>query len=631
MRLRRITAALATMTAAAVLAHADRVAAKRMVVDFQEMAPPAFQLTGRSLGGPTAPAGLDREGVAALAGSAIAAVGDGALVIDADSGDLVRVDATGTPRARLAVGATADQLVYDAIAKRAYVAARGSDEIVAVDVGDKLAVAARWRTPTEPYGVALTPDRATLLVTTVAARTLVALDTTSGAERWRRALAPEPRGVAVSPDGTTAIVTSLTTGSVERVDLARPTRATSISLAPASASLVQQTAVFGQLVGASEAGRTQAKNAFAVRFVGNHLALVAHQFSTPLQDSRFGENRGSYGGGFEPPIKHEVTFIATGERASRTVTAQIADHQPKAIAWDPRTDRAFIVGYGSDSLTVLAAASQVGVRLDRTVTLGDGCGPEGIAIGADGSARVFCAVSRKVVRVPMDGDSSTAETAATEVAPTRMSKQAHQGFDLFRRGNDGRISSRGAMACSSCHPEGGADGLSWRIETHELQTPLLAGRVLGTHPYKWDGGDRDLAISLTSTMRRLGGGGLSPGETKALAAYLEALPRPRTAPQPDAAVARGKALFDSDEVGCTTCHGGPLYTDNTSHELGGTLAKADTPSLVGLARSAPYYHDGSAATLEALIGERSAVHGMAETASLTASERADLIAYLETL
>ena len=51
----------------------------------------------------------------------------------------------------------------------------------------------------------------------------------------------------------------------------------------------------------------------------------------------------------------------------------------------------------------------------------------------------------------------------------------------------------------------------------------------------------------------------------------------------------------------------------------------------GLARSAPYYHDGSAATLDALLAERAAVHGMAETVSLTAAQRQDLIAYLETL
>lgn len=636
MRLRRIAVALGTLTAASVLAHAERVAAKRMVMDPADIAPPGFQLTGRALGGATAPAALDVAAAAHLAGSAIATVGaDQALVIDADSGDLVLVDGAGKPKARLAIGATADQLVYDATARRAYVAARGSDEIVAVDVGAKLTVARRWATPTEPYGVALTPDRATLLVTTVAARTLAAYDVATGAERWRRALAPEPRGVAISPDGSTAIVTSLTTGSVERIELATPQAGASVSLAPtAAAQFGGAAAVFGQLGGDSEAGRSHARNAFAARFVGHDLALVAHQTSTPLQDARFGENRGSYGGGFEPPIKHAVTFIATDRRASRTVSAQIADHQPKAIAWDPTRDRAFIVGYGSDSLLVLGAASQVGVKLDRTVAIADreSCGPEGVAVGADGTAWVFCAVSRKVVRVTMDdAGGATPQIAAEAVAPTRMSKQAHEGFDLFRKGNDGRISSRGAMACSSCHPEAGSDGLSWRIETHELQTPFLAGRVMGTHPYKWDGGDRDLAISLTSTMRRLGGGGLTPGQTKSLAAYLEALPKPRVPARAPAAVARGKALFESDEVGCTTCHGGKLYTDNATHELGGTLAQSDTPSLVGLARSAPYYHDGSAATLEALLAERAAVHGMAGTVALTAAQRQDLIAYLETL
>ncbi|MBK9032385.1 MAG: c-type cytochrome [Myxococcales bacterium] len=635
MRLRRIAVALGTLTAASVLAHAERVAARKMMMSPRDLAPPSFALGGRPLTAAPAPAGLDAAQAAYLSGSAIAVVGAQALVIDADSGDLVLTGADGAPTARLAIGTTATQLVFDPVTHRAYVASRGTDEIIVVEVGASLTIAGRWRTPTEPYGLALTPDRTMLLTTTVAARTLVAFDVATGKERWRRALAPDPRGVAIDPDGSTALVTSLVTGAVERIELATPQAGTSVSLSPAVSATGNPFAasVVGQLGGGSESGRGHARNAFAARFIGADLALVAHQTSIPLQDARFGENTGSYGGGFEPPIKHQVTFIATGARASRSVTAQIADHQPKAIAWDPVRDRAFVVGYGSDSLLVLGAAGQAGVRFDRTVAVGaeGGCGPEGVAVGADGTAWVFCAVSRKVVRVPMDGEASTATVGAVAVAPTRMSKQAHEGFDLFRKGNDGRISSRGAMACSSCHPEAGTDGLSWRIESHELQTPLLAGRVAGTHPYKWDGGDRDLAISLTSTMRRLGGAGLTPGQTKSLAAYLEALPRPRTIKRDPTAVARGQALFESDEVGCTTCHGGPLYTDNVTHELGGTLAQSDTPSLVGLARSAPYYHDGSAATLEALLAERATVHGMSETASLTAGERRDLIAYLETL
>jgi cytochrome c peroxidase len=72
-------------------------------------------------------------------------------------------------------------------------------------------------------------------------------------------------------------------------------------------------------------------------------------------------------------------------------------------------------------------------------------------------------------------------------------------------------------------------------------------------------------------------------------------------------------------------------SDQEQHAFGGDLAKADTPSLVGLARSAPYYHDGSAATLEALVAERAAVHGMAEMTPLTPAQRADLVAFLRSL
>ena len=63
---------------------------------------------------------------------------------------------------------------------------------------------------------------------------------------------------------------------------------------------------------------------------------------------------------------------------------------------------------------------------------------------------------------------------------------------------------------------------------------------------------------------------------------------------------------------------------------GSTLLSADTPSLVGLAASAPYFHDGSAPTIDDVVHERGAVRGMADTSSLTAAEAADLEAFLAT-
>ena len=74
-----------------------------------------------------------------------------------------------------------------------------------------------------------------------------------------------------------------------------------------------------------------------------------------------------------------------------------------------------------------------------------------------------------------------------------------------------------------------------------------------------------------------------------------------------------------------------MLTDRQRHKFGtGTF---DTPSLIGIAASAPYFHDGSAPTLDTLLRDHGAVHGMAGDATgvLSAAQRADVVAYLETL
>jgi cytochrome c peroxidase len=249
---------------------------------------------------------------------------------------------------------------------------------------------------------------------------------------------------------------------------------------------------------------------------------------------------------------------------------------------------------------------------------------------------VWCSFTRSVTKLDVIDDkgklaaSAKIDAGETLVASSLSDKQ-HQGMVLFHASMPA-ISSRGALSCTSCHPDGRADGLSWRIDKQELQTPVLVGRIVGTHPYKWDGGDPNLIASLTGTMKRLGGFGISAEQTSALVAYLEVLPKPMAPTRDAQQVARGQKLFDSAEVGCRTCHDGTQYTDQDKHKFSTvTLPEADTPSLTGLAASAPYYHDGSAATLEALLRDRGNVHGMTETAKLSDAQVADLIAFLETL
>ena len=607
--------------------------AKRMVSDF-EMGPPTFQLLGRPLGGIAAA----KPSPAHLAGSRIAAAGAGAVVIDADSGSLIRTDKAGAKLGELSIGKNAGLLAFDETSNTAYVADRMGDRIVAVQLDNgKLAIARSWATPAEPYGVALSPDRKTLLVTTIADRTLVAYDPEAGKERWRAPLAREPRNVAISPDGTRALVAYLATGTVDQIDLIETHRPEHIALSTQAAPR--------RCRRCGNASDSFARAAFTVAFMGDHQAVVPFQRETPVQQKDGSERTSSYGGGFEAPITHELAFIGigggsgAGDQVSPTqVIAQIGQHQPRAIAWDGTHDALYVAGFGTDSILQIQKASQVGIQggLETTLTTGNTkCGPDGVAVTQDGNVLVWCSFTRNVERVDFV-DAKGELAVATKLSPgpslvaSAMGAKEHQGMVLFASASP-EVSQRGGLACASCHPDVRADGLSWRIDKHELQTPLLAGRVAGTHPYKWDGGDATLRDSLTSTMKRLGGMGLDAKQTDMLAAYLESVPAVRTPTRDVASVERGKKLFDAPELGCRSCHDGKNYTDQERHKLTGTLAESDTPSLIGLAASAPYFHDGSAATLEALLRDRGAVHGMAETSKLDDRQVSDLTAFLETL
>jgi sugar lactone lactonase YvrE len=549
-------------------------------------------------------------GAAALAGSRIAALPDGgALVSDADSGMLIRTDKTGARRDQLAIGTEAGLLVYDEAAKRAYVADRQGDRIVVVAIGETLAVAASWKTPGEPYGVALAPDRHTLLVTAIADRTLVAYDVgTNGRERWRVGVDPDPRGVAIAPDGKRAVVTSLTAGTVAQFSLEERVTARRLALPTAFHP------------------GARARGAFTVAFVGE-MAVAPYQVDVPVASEV--NDTGQYGGSSTPPIGHVLAWFAPD---GRSTLAETNVHEPRAVAWDSTRDLLYIAGLASDEVVVVKNASQVDVAFGATAGLGQRGGADGLAVAGDGSVLVWCSFTRSVARfAPAKSTMFLAAVAkGPELVASSLDATKHEGHVLFHSANE-HISGFGQMSCGNCHLDGRADGLSWRIGADELQTPMLAGRIAGTAPYKWDGGAKDLPASLKATIHRLGGTGLSKKDLASLTAFVESMPAPRAPAQDTTAVARGKALFESADLGCASCHEGRAYTDRDRHAFG-TRQAFDSPGLSGLAGSAPYFHDGSAATLEEVLRDRGRVHGMADEAkALTPAQLRDLIAFLESL
>ena len=83
----------------------------------------------------------------AVTGARIAATPRGALVIDADTGNLIATDDADKVVASLAIGRDAGLFAYDADRQVAFVADRMADRLVVIDTRDSMRELARWPTP----------------------------------------------------------------------------------------------------------------------------------------------------------------------------------------------------------------------------------------------------------------------------------------------------------------------------------------------------------------------------------------------------------------------------------------------------------------------------------------------------
>ncbi|MFV8751714.1 c-type cytochrome [Nannocystaceae bacterium ST9] len=589
-------------------------------------------------------------------GGTLVADAEGLWVAERVSGVLVRADLDGRVIASLSLHPGLGELIHDPAHALLFVADRAADRVLRIGgakpgeitIAGELAIR-------EPHGLALTPDGATLLVTSVADHRLVAIDTASLEVRWQVELLPEPRGVAVSPDGTRAIVGFLSSGALAEIDLASAGKSLrwhaldprdQVEVERAEDAWEEEIFVMtleephSRFEVPNDIGRRHARNSFAVGFLGD-VAIAAHQVATPQIERRPQVGRSdSYGGGAQdvPPITYALAHVQPAEVGSNPAfSLAIGVDQPRALHWDAGRDMLYVGGYGDDLVQAFATGSNT-ASFEWSVALDEGCGVDGLASAPDGKGLwVHCELTRSLIRVGFVDQAQTKLAKSRdwlrspELAASPRSPEAERGAELFRRNGDTRISGGGVLACANCHPEGRSDGLSWRLGKSILQTPLLAGRVIDTAPYKWDGQDADLRASIRHTIERLGGvpGEIRRSELAAIEAYLLSLTPPRAPSVGDeAGRARGQAVFEQE---CSGCHAGERGTDQNQHELATSLGKVDTPSLIGLAHTAPYYHDGSATDLRTLLDDRATIHDMTDTSGLSPAQRQDLVTYLESL
>jgi len=271
-------------------------------------------------------------------------------------------------------------------------------------------------------------------------------------------------------------------------------------------------------------------------------------------------------------------------------------------------------------------------------------GPRGVVFLSADEAYVHNFIDRTVRRIDgtevviernsLPGAHEAIEAEESAVAyPSTLSSELELGRSLFYSAVDSRMSADGSgVSCSTCHLDGRNDGLSWPLDVGSRQTPSLAGQVSLTAPVTWTSDVPTVAHEVEITSGgRMGGSGLTAEELEAVAAFIDYTPAPDSPRrlQDDGAAIRGAEVFHREEVGCGGCHSGAAYTDNEPYPMYG-LAAVRTRSLVGIASSAPYLHDGSVADLGALL-ELSRDGSMGDTSSLSPAEMADLRSYLESL
>jgi YVTN family beta-propeller protein len=363
----------------------------------------------------------------------------------------------------------------------------------------------------------------------------------------------------------------------------------------------------------------------------------------------------------------------TGRRSSVAMDTYNNVHvvtNPWEAALSPDGKRIYTIYAGTDDMNVSAVVDDDYAEIERIgYAVPVGKNPRAVRVSPDGkTVYVENALDFTVSVLSADG---LRRLATIKVCDPPKTPEWVRGKILFNTALP-PMTSRNWISCSSCHPDGHSDGRVWHQPEGLRKTPAFFG-LAHTHPLHWSA-DRDEVQDFEYTIRsRLMQGyglyrgpmrpkrGFEPVELEehlagrskdldAVAIYCNSFDFPLSPhiPAPgklSPAAERGKGLFFSKAVGCATCHSGPYYTDSSLkkpfnlHDVGTGHddpsekigPKYDTPTLLGIYRTAPYLHHGKAKTLRDVLTTFNPQDKHGKTSHLKPGEIDDLVAFLQAL
>lgn len=272
---------------------------------------------------------------------------------------------------------------------------------------------------------------------------------------------------------------------------------------------------------------------------------------------------------------------------------------------------------------------------------------------------------RTRVKVPGNGprglwlDNTTAHLAmyySDSIASIQLESQGRRALEITLLGGNSEITQRRQgeiffndaalcfqqwQSCASCHPDGRVDGLNWDLLNDGIGNPKNTKSMVVSHvtpPVMSLGVRSNAEMAVRAGIKFIQFAVRPEEDAVAIDEYLKSL-KPVPSPllengQLSASAMRGKEVFE--RAACSQCHLGPYFADQHLHELG--LAKGldtgkpvDTPTLIEVWRTAPYLHDGRAATMRDVLTVHNPEDRHGKTAELTEQELEDLIAYVLSL
>lgn len=563
------------------------------------------------------------------------------------------------------------------------------DYAIAIVEPAKFEIERGFRLPyrSQPIGLAMSPTGDAAYVTLMATGKLLKLDPESGEVLAELAVGAWPRGVSVSADGQQVLVTRFISdpnigGQVTLVDAGAFAVKSTYVLTPDTTT--EDTDRQGRGLpnylfssSISPDGRTawiSAKKDNIFR------GLARPEYARPMYGEPLPLNRDNT---VRPMISVLDLSQATEQQADRI---DIDDRNlPSFVEFSPLGDFAFVTLTGSNRIEVFEGYSKSPAAQPLTSLTDAGLAPRSTVIGPQNRLFVQGSMGRSVVVYDLTTVLDSSDVRSIKIADIAV--VAHEklppdillGKQVFSNAADGRMTGEGYLTCITCHFDAGDDGQVYdftsRGEGLRNTISLKGKRGMGQGNLLWSGA-LDEVQDFEAEIRELFGGhgfiadgdlaqgtrALPLGEPKrglskeldALAAYLATLDQVDPSPfrnadgSMTADAVSGEALFR--RLGCDFCHVGPDYTDSGRRRLHdvGTLQPImsdarttqrgqdarrdlDTPSLLGVWRTAPYLHDGSAATLLDVLSSQNPTEMHGATASLNDAERTQLVAFLQQL